>query len=290
MSDQQPYITMSEREKYLFDLQGFFVVKGFLSADEVNALNEALDANVDKRTDHGRGDLKGTPIDGEFAPYRHFNGMLTWEQPWCQPFRDLLAHPNLVPYLNTLMGRGWKLDHGVDVLTSTIGCQGLPLHGNSMGTFTGSTYYVYQNGQMRCGLVVCQFYLSDVNPGDGGLCVVPGSHKANFPHPEGLRNHELDADIIHQVTVKAGDLVIFNEVTTHGARPWKGKHERRCVLYRYIPKYLNYDGGAHEVSQPEWVSELTEAQQAVLEPPYIYRHPLIEDDGVTVVRPHREGI
>jgi hypothetical protein len=39
---------------------------------------------------------------------------------------------------------------------------------------------------------------------------------------------------------------------------------------------------------PEWVGELTDAQQAVLEPPYIYHRPLIEDDGVTVVRPRRE--
>ena len=35
----------------------------------------------------------------------------------------------------------------------------------------------------------------------------------------------------------------------------------------------------------EWVSELTEAQQAVLEPPYIYNRPLVEADGETVIRP-----
>ena len=35
--------------------------------------------------------------------------------------------------------------------------------------------------------------------------------------------------------------------------------------------------------------ELTEAQRAVLEPPYVYNRPLIEADGVAVVRPWREG-
>ena len=44
-----------------------------------------------------------------------------------------------------------------------------------------------------------------------------------------------------------------------------------------------------ETKLPEWASELTEAQQAVLEPPYIYHHPLVEDDGETVIRPRREG-
>jgi hypothetical protein len=87
---------------------------------------------------------------------------------------------------------------------------------------------------------------------------------------------------------KAGDLLIFNEATTHGALPWKARHERRALLYRYSPKVLHFAGGYHQSSFPEWVEELTEAQRAVLEPPYIYHRPLIEDDGVTVVRPHRE--
>ena len=50
--------------------------------------------------------------------------MLTWEQPWCQPFRDMLAHPKVIPYLNTLLGRSWKLDQGVDLLNPVEGCEG----------------------------------------------------------------------------------------------------------------------------------------------------------------------
>ena len=40
---------------------------------------------------------------------------------------------------------------------------------------------------------------------------------------------------------------------------------------------------------PDWVSELTEVQQAVLQPPYVYNRPLIEEDGETLVSPRREG-
>ena len=83
--------------------------------------------------------------------------------------------------------------------------------------------------------------------------------------------------------------MIFNEATAHGTLPWHGKNERRIALYRYTPKYLHYAGGIYEATLPDWVSELTEAQRAVLEPPYIYHHPLVEDDGETVVRPRREG-
>ena len=134
-------------------------------------------------------------------------------------------------------------------------------------------------------MIVCQFQLADVNEGDGGLCVIPGSHKANFPLPEKIRLWQEHREVVYNVPCKTGDMVIFNEATLHGTLPWTAEHERRSLLYRYSPKYLHFAGGTYQTSQPAWVSELTEAQQAVLEPPYIYNRPLVEADGETVVRP-----
>jgi hypothetical protein len=294
MAETPAFSTMSEEEQYLYDLQGFLHVRGFLNGDEVSALNEALDANPDRLGSYDgpnelSGDWRGRPFEGKCAPFRHYEGMLTWPQPWCQPFRDLLAHPKIIPYLNTLFGRGWKLDHGVDVLIAEAGCEGLKIHGSGNATFNGSRYYHYHNGRMRSGLIVCQFALADVDPGAGGLCVIPGSHKANLPCPENILTWEANQELVYHIVQKAGDLVIFNEATAHGTLPWHGRHDRRVALYRYTPKYLHYAGGIYEANLPEWTSELTEAQRAVLEPPYIYHHPLVEDDGETVVRPRREG-
>ena len=121
MNEQVAYATMSDREKYLFDLQGFLVVKNFLESDEIQAFNEAIEANQDKRGEHASGlespELAGTHKRG------HYASMLTWDKPWCQPFRDILAHRKLVPYLNTFFGRGWKLDHSPDTLTATKGAK-----------------------------------------------------------------------------------------------------------------------------------------------------------------------
>jgi ectoine hydroxylase-related dioxygenase (phytanoyl-CoA dioxygenase family) len=277
---------MTDREQFLFDLQGFLVVRDFLSTEEVAALNAAVDANVDKKGEDGNS-VAGGNLNGDFKRGM-FSGMLTWENPHCLPFRHLLAHPKIIPYLNTMMGRGWKMDHSPFILTSTVGAEGLRLHGSTARHFDGSQYYTYNNGRMRCGMVVFQYQLADVNEGDGGFCAIPGSHKANLPSTEGIRTWTEDQEIVHQPVCKAGDLVIFNEATIHGTLPWKGKGERRSLLYRYSPKYLHFAGGTYKTQQPEWVSELTEAQQAVLEPPYIYNRPLIEDDGETVVRPRRE--
>ncbi|MBD06442.1 MAG: hypothetical protein CME24_19085 [Gemmatimonadetes bacterium] len=276
---------MNEREQFLFDLQGFLKVEDFLDAEEVQALNDAFDANWDQRID----DPNTAPAGSTYGPVRRgmFTGMLTWDPPHCQPFRDLLAHRKLIPYLNTLFGRGWKMDHSPFMLTGGKDTEGLRIHGSTSRHFDDSQYYVYRNGQMRCGMIVCQFQLADVNPGDGGMCVIPGSHKANFPCPEPILTWDEDREVVYQVPCKTGDLVIFNEATLHGTLPWTAENERRSLLYRYSPKVVHFAGGTYEVTQPEWVSELTEAQQAVLEPPYIYNRPLVEDDGVSVVRPRR---
>ena len=38
-------------------------------------------------------------------------GMLFWEQPHCEVFRNMLCHPKLVPYITELCGMGYRLDH-----------------------------------------------------------------------------------------------------------------------------------------------------------------------------------
>ena len=126
---------------------------------------------------------------------------------------------------------------------------------------------------------------TDVTEGDGGLCVIPGSHKANYPCPDEILTWEDHRETVYNVPAKAGDMVIFNEATLHGTLPWTAEHERRSLLYRYSPKYLHFSGGTYQTTQPEWVSELTEAQRAVLEPPYIYNRPLVGEDGETIDQP-----
>ena len=83
---------MNEREKFLFDLQGFLVVKDVLTPEEVDALNAAVDANLDKQVEDDNSvvgeskTLAGTHKRGMFT------GMLSWPKPWCQPFRDIIVH------------------------------------------------------------------------------------------------------------------------------------------------------------------------------------------------------
>jgi ectoine hydroxylase-related dioxygenase (phytanoyl-CoA dioxygenase family) len=278
---------MTDREKFWYDTMGYLVVRDFLTPEEVDRLNAAFDENRAKMGEDGNSNT-GNSMTLKGHKRGMFSGMLTWEHPWCDPFRELLAHPKAVPYLNTLHGKGWRMDHSPFALFSEKGAEGLILHGPGHNYF-GLAAYHYKNGQMRTGMVVFQYQLADVNEGDGGFCCIPGSHKSNYPCPRDVVEWEADQDKVINIACRKGDLLIFDEATTHGTLPWRAGHERRSLLYRYSPHYLHYAGGYHQTTFPEWVDELTEAQRAVLEPPYHYKRPIIEDDG-TVSCPPTPGI
>jgi ectoine hydroxylase-related dioxygenase (phytanoyl-CoA dioxygenase family) len=283
-------IEMTEREKFLFDLQGFLHVEGLLTADEVKAMNDAVDANAEDENAEGyftKSKHYGGGMEGEYNA-RDVAGMLTWEKPYCLPFRELIAHPRVIPYLNTLFGRGWRMDELPFIRIARKGTGGHGLHGATNVEYDGGQMYRYTNGDIRTGMAVFQFQLADINPGDGGITVVPGSHKANFHCPDDILLYNSDQQAVRNVGGKAGDMVIFLEATIHGALPWTADNHRRSLFYRYVPKYVDFHAAYVESKLPDWVDELTEVQKAVVQPPYVYQRPLLEDDGVTLVYPQEE--
>ena len=118
---------MDEYERYFFDLNGYLVVENVLNKSEIDALNKAIDNNTGliarnnpeiEVSDTLKGDSVRTDLEG----------MLMWPKPWSQPFRDLMNHPKISPYLNELLGQKYLLDHLYGILMSR-GNQGLKLHG-----------------------------------------------------------------------------------------------------------------------------------------------------------------
>ena len=160
---------MDDYERYFFDLNGYLVVEGALTPDEVAACNEAIDRNPDRMRirpeeqslARGSETLQGKQGRGDLG------GMLTWPTPWCQPFRDLLAHPRIVPYLTELLGDGYRLDHLYGIVM-TKGAEGHVLHGGAISD-NRTNLYQFQNGEIRCGLTVVTWVLTDHGAGDGGF-------------------------------------------------------------------------------------------------------------------------
>jgi ectoine hydroxylase-related dioxygenase (phytanoyl-CoA dioxygenase family) len=199
--------------------------------------------------------------------------MLTWETPWCEPFRAMLTHPRLVPYLNELLGKGFRVDHQPVLLTMNQGAEGFRFHGSSGPGFDPNQYYLFRNNRMHNGLSVVAYQLTDAGPGDGGFAVVPGSHKGNYAAPLALLRYEAYQEQIRQIVCPAGGAIIFTEAVTHGTLPWVAAHQRRSILTRYTAGNMAY---VPAPPVPEWADERT---RAVLEPPYHTRlnRPVLED-------------
>jgi ectoine hydroxylase-related dioxygenase (phytanoyl-CoA dioxygenase family) len=278
---------MTPRELYLFDLQGFIVVRGALSDEEVARLTEAIEANRDrleKREDSG--DQSHALAGGSALQALR---MAEWPKPWCDPFRALIAHPTSICYLDELLGRGWHLDHMGEYIQAPKGAAGLSFHQGEYFHIGGSMY-LYKGGQIRCGLTVFQWVLADQGGELGGFACIPGSHKSNFPRPVGISFWEEDREVVACPEVRAGDLIIFTEQVTHGTLPWRGDHDRRAILHRYAPAYLQYAHGhpygLDTYRLPKWTDELDDRARLALEPAHIQQRRIVQRDGTVDERDH----
>jgi hypothetical protein len=270
---------MNETEKYLFDVHGYLLIENALSADEVAAANEAINAHADEiqytsEFAHGSPTLMGQRPRGDLT------GMLTWEKPHCDVFRNTIAHPRIAPYLEELLGPGFRLQL-IGVLAMEQGTEGFWFHEGGE-PHDRSRGYLYRNGRIFCGLTNVAVQLTDVGPGDGGFSVLPGSHKANFPCPDDIRLYEAHQDRMVQLTAKAGDAILFVETLMHGSLPWISEQERRTLIVRYntATQSENLMG---TYTPPPYYDELTEAQKRVVAAP-AYQ---FEDKGSRLYRKYR---
>lgn len=271
---------MNETERYLFDLNGYLIVKQLLSPEEVAALNAAAERHgVPELLDRTNYIHTGFPkMDGNTdpaaGPVDVYNDLLL---SWGPELRDLVDHPKLLPYLRALLGESFRLDHSYGIFMRAGAGQHTPHHLHNGGTpFDPSQYYLVRDGVMHNGLIVVSFALSDTGPADGGFCVIPGSHKSGFRLPADIAAiTDATPPVVH-VPMQAGDVVLFTEAVTHGAIPWSGRHDRRAVLYKYCTGFIQWERISPwaDLSEP-W----TVRQRQVLDGPYARREPIPDDTG-----------
>jgi hypothetical protein len=128
---------MTPEEKFLFDLEGYLVVRNVLNSDEVAELNAVADRVFPRDYSDGD-DSKGR------TKVRRAKFISQWD-PACQ---NLLDHPVIVPYLAEILGPKFRIDHDYAMFMASDSGGG-NLHGApELGTHR---YYQYQNGEMRSG-------------------------------------------------------------------------------------------------------------------------------------------
>ncbi|MCY4655542.1 MAG: phytanoyl-CoA dioxygenase family protein [Gammaproteobacteria bacterium] len=252
---------LTNEEKFLFDLQGFLVIKGVLDPDECARLSRLADSVWPRQEGDGH--------------YRRTGNVSLWHP----EFLNLTDHPKLLPYLIELMGPRLRLDHDYCIFMTKHPLNHY-LHGGPTPLETDH-WYRYQDGVMRNGLTVATWALTDAQEGDGGFVCVPGSHKTNFLRyfPRDVAKHERMVDYVYQPVLAAGDVLIFTEALIHGTREWQSENERRTLLFKYSPPHSSWALKPYDLEQ---YSHATDQQKRLLAGPSVHAHPpVVQVDSPT---------
>lgn len=230
---------MTPEQRYMFDLTGYLHVQNVLSATELKNCQEATQRYIDTPDEELP---EGFGRDG----IRHLNAFAFDES-----LAELPLHPGVWPIIMELTNGKPRLCSGT-MTVDMPGREGGGLHCARDDYGWEATRYEVRDGRIYCDDFVVFPYLDDVYPGDGGLIVVPGSHKSNFERPRTLFTDVIDGHgralpggttgelppAVVNVTPQAGDMVIMPESVTHGILPWRPKDRiRRILQLRFRPQH-----------------------------------------------------
>jgi Phytanoyl-CoA dioxygenase (PhyH) len=268
---------MTEEEIYVFDLQGYIVVPEAITPQQCVALNEMIDARgIPSLLEETNYIHTGFP-DDEFNAGNHDPDAGPVDVPlgllfdWGPAVRALVDNPVINPYLETMLGPQFRLDHAYAIFMAGGAGSTVPHPLHNGGTpFDPTQCYLVRDGHMHNSMCVVSYALNDVPPGSGGFCCIPGSHKSSFPIPPQIAEIVDDTPPVVHVQAQAGDAIIFTEAVTHGAIPWRGETPRRSILFKFCQGHVQWERDSPLANSAlDW----TEHAQRILTHPYAGHRP-----------------
>lgn len=260
----------TELEIFLFDLQGFIVLKNALSQNEVTEINAALDALPPIK----KGEWYGYVHGHSFGEKDGLNLQQIYEAG--EPFEKLIDHPSWIEKVKHFVGGKGTFDynHGPLFIDEAFASYRGP--GEAIGIHSGAHEFTKRgqfscrNGKFQCGQINVLIALTPMGPNDGSTMVIPGSHKSNFPPPN-FSEHTIgvggSADAVAgaiEVHMDPGDVLLFVDSICHGSARRSNPGDRRIIVYRYGPSWGNFRHG-YQVS-PELLERLTPERRQIVWP------------------------
>ncbi|MGH6697278.1 phytanoyl-CoA dioxygenase family protein [Sphingopyxis sp.] len=267
----------TELDEYLFDLNGFLLLKAVLSPAEVAEANARIDAIP---RDLPRGAWHDWVQREDHPEHRGTSYQQVYELGGV--FERMIDHPRYLNYLLRFIGGHDTHDHyhgptAIDENFFTIRGPGeaIPVHsgGHELCSRTG---YRYHNGRFLCGEINILTAFTNIGPGDGATMVIPGSHKSNMIHPAFLRRDRVQewsndgggsADGVEgaiEVHMRAGDMLLFVDALCHGSARRSNAGERRISVYRYGSGW-NRTRFGHQPS-PEMLARANPVARKIIQP------------------------
>ena len=242
-------VPAAERER--FDRDGYLIIRGALTPDEVSRYAAALDRTYAAATSSGR-----------VQPGASMHQLSAVAN--CPEAAGLLDHPSTFRYVWSLLGWNIHVYHShLDVHP--------PLPARRPFRFEWHQDGGRQNREIETDprprlSVKLAYWLSDVSaPGRGNLKVVPGSHRVNWisgpprrdvewPEPEGAI----------EVTASPGDVVLFDRRLWHARSDNYSPHTRKAIFFGYTFRWVAIRDENDGIWSSDWAGRLSPVQRQLL--------------------------
>lgn len=242
---------VTEMDRYLFDLNGYLILKNALTPEQVDAMNatydevqDFADGMDDKAGWFGHVKINNSGRQEGLGMQQLYEAGDVWE--------ELIDHPSWFDKIKHFIGtddpENFDGHHGPAFIDECFGTIRGPggaqrLHsGGHVGTIR--TQFRYHAGKFHCGQVNVLMAMTDIGPGDGATMVVPGSHKSNIAHPQTValdkRGDAISMDSVEgaiECHLDKGDALLFVDAIAHGSARRTNEGKRRVCVYRYGPSW-----------------------------------------------------
>mgnify|MGYP006097595705 FL=1 len=244
---------MTPEEQYRYDINGYILLKNAIPPAELQRCNKVVDGWEDR----AREDLlHKEPAENQEVRY---DDIINQEP----GLVELAAHPVILPYLDEMIEKPRLKSTWIAFKWN----QGRTnIHSNHTPSVTHNFYHF--NGQIRHNLLNLMYAMGDIEPGGGGLKVIPGSHKSNYPRQPA----DDVSDMLVELTMKAGDVLLFSHDMAHCSLN-ESDVVRRTVMFTYCPGVIAnsfggdtlYDRVHADAEDQSWLKYLTRQPNGFLE-------------------------
>lgn len=240
----------TQEQKYVFDKQGWLLVPGVLSGDELKEMQDFC-----HRLRH----------DPESIPAHE-------RSPLGGPMQKLSDHPNVVGFLNEFLAHpalssqecyGFRME-SCHMFYRTVGDGNFgPHNGNGMLRFPGDSHlYRCIPGKAYSGLTRIVWELNPVKYRQGGTLFITGSHKAVYTAPDSIQSP--DSPIWDTYQCPAGSLLFFTEACTHSTHKWTNEENNRIAIFSC---YNTVNSKWHDWNpHPKLLEEMPPKRQTLFRP------------------------
>tara|TARA_B100000029_G_scaffold516253_2_gene628034 strand:+ start:31112 stop:31918 length:807 start_codon:yes stop_codon:yes gene_type:complete len=212
-------MSLTEEERFRFDLAGFFVRPAILTEAQIRAIREQIYL------------IKHNP---QALPEEH-------QDVPGGPSSILIDHPAVVDVISEIISPNFRLENSHCVWRKQ-GEEHGELHGGGPKQIDPIFGYRVQREQIYAGMVRVIFELTEIKINDQSTHFLVGSHKANFPiHNDhmSLENGKR-SEFLMSYSCPPGSAIFFTENICHAGPKWNSSEPRVAVLHAYSHLATNW--------------------------------------------------